>query len=306
MHDLNQSTPWDRTRVAETTPVSVCPDSSSTSTVGGDVDGFVDRLVRRYERVFGGAEPAFADVLRIVAGAALGWIATSDAAYHDVRHTMLVTDAGGVILQGLQAKNGSVSPRDWLNAHVAMLCHDVGYVRGAIIGDRSRRFVIDAEGYTVYLPEGATDAALQPYHVDRSKLFAVQQFASIPEIDLGVVLACIEYTRFPVPDIASCRETDTLRALVRAADLIGQLADGHYLTKLESLYSEFEEIGLHQQMGFASPADMRAHYPHFYWTTVGPLVKDAVEFMRLTRTGKRWVANLYAQVFAQEKGVTEL
>ncbi len=43
---------------------------------------------------------------------------------------------------------------------VACLLHDIGYVRGALKGDRESIFVVDEEGRTVTLPRGASDAAL--------------------------------------------------------------------------------------------------------------------------------------------------
>ena len=41
----------------------------------------------------------------------------------------------------------------------------------------------------------------------------------------------IEHTRFPVPDDEAHESTDDFPGLVRAADLIGQLADINYLRK---------------------------------------------------------------------------
>ena len=39
---------------------------------------------------------------------------------------------------------------------------------------------------------------------------------------------------------------------MRAADLIGQLGDPHYLRKANALYYEFEEVGMNKQLGYAS------------------------------------------------------
>jgi outer membrane immunogenic protein len=47
------------------------------------------------------------------------------------------------------------------------------YVRGIVQGDEDDSYVIDVTGRTVRLPRGSSDAALAPYHVDRSKLFVV-------------------------------------------------------------------------------------------------------------------------------------
>ena len=57
------------------------------------------------------------------------------------------------------------------------------------------------------------------------------------------------------------RGIDELGSLLRAADLIGQLGDPHYLRKSNALYCEFEEIGLNKQLGYASPADIVDKYP---------------------------------------------
>ena len=61
------------------------------------------------------------------------------------------------------------------------------------------------------------------------------------------------------------KEIDEDGSLLRAADLIGQLGDPHYLRKANTLYYEFEEIGLNKQLGYESPADLVDKYPQFYW-----------------------------------------
>jgi hypothetical protein len=55
--------------------------------------------------------------------------------------------------------------------------HDIGYVRGILSGDTETEFVIDKD-YTKITPLVASDAALTPYHVDRSKMFAIERLGS--------------------------------------------------------------------------------------------------------------------------------
>lgn len=43
---------------------------------------------------------------------------------------------------------------------------------------------------------------------------------------------------------------------MRAADLIGQLADPHYLHKLSKLFQEFTETGAVEAMGYHTAADL--------------------------------------------------
>ncbi|GAG78731.1 unnamed protein product, partial [marine sediment metagenome] len=70
------------------------------------------------------------------------------------------------------------------------------------------------------------------------------------------IAQAIELTRFPFPDDEDHKETDTEAGLVRAADLIGQLADPNYLQKLNALYHELVETGTADQMGLTSSADL--------------------------------------------------
>jgi hypothetical protein len=42
--------------------------------------------------------------------------------------------------------------------------------------------------------------------------------------------------------------------LVRAGDLIGQLGDPLYPRKLNALYYEFAETGVHEKLGYRSPS----------------------------------------------------
>ena len=91
-----------------------------------------------------------------------------------------------------------------------------------------------------------------------------------------------------------------LHGLVRAADLIGQLADPHYLRKQTALFYEFHEIGAAQKLGYTSAADLSENYPKFFWEKVEPYIGDALRCLRRTMAGKQWVAHLYSNVFTVE------
>ena len=67
--------------------------------------------------------------------------------------------------------------------HHWLVRHDIGYVRGVCPGDQADRFVINERGETVTLKRGASDAALAPYHVDRSKIFVRDRFKDVPGVD---------------------------------------------------------------------------------------------------------------------------
>jgi hypothetical protein len=94
--------------------------------------------------------------------------------------------------------------------------------------------------------------------------------------------------------------------LVRAADLIGQLGDPHYLRKANALYHEFEEVGMNRQLGYASPADLTDRYPQFYWSSVSAHIQPAIRYLNVTSSGRRWIANLYSNVFRAELAAMRL
>jgi hypothetical protein len=262
-------------------------------------DALGEHLALTYQRTFGSREPRYAEVIEASARLTIERIVGSDALYHDSGHTTLVTLVAQDILRGRFLQQG-VTPEDWLHMILAALYHDIGYVRGVCSGDRANAFVVDAQGTTIGLPRGASDAALAPYHIERSKLAVRERFGTHDLVDADRIVRAIELTRFPVPEDDEHRETGTEAGLTRAADLIGQLGDPLYPRKLNALFQEFAEVGLNAQLGYDSPADLAERYPTFFWSRVEPVIGDAVRFLDLTVEGRGWVANLYAHVFAIE------
>lgn len=118
-----------------------------------------------------------------------------------------------------------------------------------------------------------------------------------------MIARAIEFTRFPVAATLQERD-DEDGLLLRAADLIGQLGDPQYLRKANALYHEFEETGINQKLGYASPADVVDQYPQFYWNSVAPHVQAAIRYMEVTASGRQWIANLYSNVFRAERDLS--
>lgn len=262
-------------------------------------DALGEVLESNYRYVFGPEEPTYAVKLGLIARLVLEVIANSDAPYHDVDHTMMVALVGQEILRGKHIST-PLTPVDWLHFTVATLCHDIGYVRGVCAADSKDSFVIDEAGNRVTPPRGASDAFLTPYHVNRGKIAVRERFSSLDYFDEERLAKAIELTRFPVPDTADHRATDSEAGLVRAADLIGQLADPNHLLKLNRLYHEFVETGEAQRLGYENPADLADTYPSFFWDIVSPYIGDAIKYLELTQEGKQWIANLHSHVFAIE------
>src|SRR4051812_10275093 len=254
---------------------------------------------------FGASHARLAALVPFAARLSLECIGNSDALYHNVEHTMLVTLAGHDIFKGRALLLPS-TPRDYANFIVACLTHDIGYVRGVVQGDGDGSYVADVNGRMVKLAIGSSDAALAPYHVDRSKLFVIERFDTVEYLDADRIARAIEYTRFPYPSASN--EADEINdeegLLLRAADLIGQLGDPNYMRKANALFYEFEEIGLNKTLGYDTPADVVYKYPQFYWNNVAPQISTAIRYLNVTSSGRQWVANLYSNVFRAERELT--
>jgi hypothetical protein len=252
-------------------------------------------LAEHLGRRFGSTDADLIELVQSAARLALDCIGNSDALYHNVEHTMLVTLVGYDILRGRRLLR-ETSADDYAHVLMACLFHDIGYVRGILDGDSEDSFVVDAKGGKARLPRGASDAALLPYHVDRSKLFVMDR---VKILDAARIADAIEATRFP-----SAVDASEDGILVRAADLIGQLGDPQYLRKANALYYEFEEVGMNKQLGYSSPADLIDLYPQFYWGNVSKEIDSAIRYLNVTSNGRQWIANLYSNVFCAEREVS--
>ena len=264
------------------------------------IDTYVEELGDNYVDTYGKRYPEFPKLIGFIGRLALENIANSDAPYHDTNHTIMVTDVGQAILKGKHISEGGVSPETWLHFVTSLLCHDIGYVRGVCRGDANGNYIINDAGETVTVKPGATDASMTPYHVNRSKIFVKERFAATPMIDTSIVIANIEHTRFPVPADDQHSDTANYPGLLRAADLIGQMADIAYIRKIPALFAEFRETGTAKALGYENAADLRAGYPKFFWQVVRPVIEEALVYLDVTQDGKLWIASLFAHVFAEE------
>ncbi|MBD2437031.1 Npun_R2479 family HD domain-containing metalloprotein [Nostoc sp. FACHB-110] len=266
------------------------------------IDAFVNQIREGYSRTYGCLKNEYQDIIAWAGSMALENIANSDALYHNVEHSILVTLVGQEILRGKHIREGGVSSEDWLHFIISLVCHDIGYVKGVCRQDQEAAglYATGKNGRMISLHPGASDASLTPYHVDRAKLFIDERFGGHKLIDADVIKSNIEWTRFPVPTAEDHQDTVNFAGLVRAADLIGQLSDPRYLKKITSLFYEFEETGMTKVLGYETPADLRKNYAKFYWNGVHPYIKDGLRYLSLTQQGKQIIANLYSNVFVVE------
>lgn len=266
------------------------------------INEFVKEIKAAYNQTYNMIEPQYGHILEWCGRLSLENIANSDALYHNVEHTIMVTLVGQSILKGKHLCEGGVTPIDWLHFTIALLCHDIGYVRGVCKGDEPGQYATGVGDEKIQLAWEQTDASLTPYHVDRSKLFVQERLGNTLQgiVDAQRINQFIEMTRFPVPDEPWYADTKGYGGLARAADFIGQLGDPNYLRKIPALYYEFIETGENTRIGYTSPGQMRQNFTKFYWNVVLPHIQDALHYLRKTQDGKQWIANLHSHVFTVE------
>jgi len=260
---------------------------------------FANSLTDLYTEYFSGRNPEYAAMIGGAARLVLERLGNSDALYHNAEHTIMVVQVGQQIIRG-RLFSEALQPEDWLHYTMALLVHDIGYARGACRADRKGQLVINDAGETIAPPRGASDAFLAPHHIERGLIYVRERFTDSEFIDEARLARAVEFTRFPVPSDPYYSETDGEAALVRAADLIGQMGDPFYHRKINALYHEFVEIGLAPQLGYNSPLDMVQRYPEFFWSQVQPYIGTALRYLEQTVEGKQWVAQLYNHVFQVE------
>ena len=263
------------------------------------IEAFVRRLRDDYDAIFGDGQPGHRETIVETARMALPRIARSDALFHDLDHTMLVTLVGQDILRGRMARDGDVSAGDWVHFVASLLCFAVGFVRNVCPGDDGDDCVIDEGGARLVLPRGATDARLWPHFTDRGKMFVRHYFHHHPLLDCEVMAANIEYSRYPPPADFNL-ETESYPGLLRAAHLIGSIADPNFMLKIKPLVLELEESGMTAQLGFANVEEFLIGYPNMFWTQLYPRVADGMELLKFTGEGRVWLANLHAHLLSQE------
>ena len=260
----------------------------------------VDKLETDFRAAYGPEHDEVAAAIAPIARPLLEKIATCNALYHNVFHTILVTLVGNDILKGRLAIGDELLANAWLDFLVSLLCHDIGYAPDLCQADRDGVFACGKDGETFSLPIAATHASLAPHHVDRSMLYVAETFADHPLLDAQAIMANIERTRFPVPADAAHQVIDDTPGLLRAADLLGQVGEPRVARRYPALFYEFEETGVNRKLGFASPQDLIDDFPQFYAKVVVRYCAAAMRLLEATADGQMWLSNLHYHLAATE------
>ena len=257
------------------------------------ISEFQKILIDHYRALFGDQDPDYLAMVKNATDQALSSIAKCNASYHNVEHTFYVTAAGLAILEGKNMET-PLTTKQWTEAVLAMLFHDIGFVRGLCKNDTDDQLDSGTTKHeSIRLHRGDTDASMMPYHVDRGQCFVDENYQQYENIDLDLIKTCIERTRFPIPDTPEHQKSDDMPGLVRAADLIGQFSDPRYIKKLNALFQEFEEQGTNKRIGYHNLQDMCEGYPEFFENQIEPFIQEGVRLLEKTDTGKEIVASMY-------------
>jgi hypothetical protein len=194
-------------------------------------------------------DQVFHDILRLFRGEYPGY-RRCNTSYHDLTHTMECFLVMAKLIHGAFVDGFVFAKRDVGLGLISALMHDTGYIQT----------VAEING---------TGAKHTLHHIQRSiefmeKYFHDHNFPSeyspicrnfLRCTGLDVKIAEIEF---------DSREHKILGQMLGTADLIGQMADRHYLKKLHFLYNEFKEGGV---PGFTDEIDFLKKTPGF-WETV--------------------------------------
>ena len=264
------------------------------------IEAFVAHLKDEYWHTFPGGAQEHSDAISKTARMVLPHIARSNAPYHDLSHTILVAQIGQHLLKGRNLQGAKVSSVDWMHFVISTLCFAVGFVRNVCPGDDGKNScVVSADGKMAVVPRGATDGWLWPYFTDRSKIFVAHHFRSDPLLDWKILSANIEYSRFP-PLTDRNLETTTYPGLLRAAHLIGAVADPDFVLKSKPLMLELEESGMASLLGFADVAAFQLGFRDMFWKTIFPLVAGGMRLLNLTGEGRELLTHLHAHLLIEQ------
>jgi hypothetical protein len=226
-------------------------------------------------------DQVFSDTLKLFDGNYPGY-RPCNTLYHDLSHTMdclLVTAKliHGAFLNGITFEKNDVSL-----GLISALMHDTGYIQA----------VDDKTG---------TGAKYTVCHIERSIEFMKQYFHThgFPSEYLTICSNFLRCTGLEVK-IAKIKfksqEHEILGKILGTADLIGQMANENYLTKLPFLYDEFKEAGV---PGYNNEFDLLKKTPAFWEMVKKRLVLELGQVDRYLRDYLRILWGINQDLYRQ-------
>ena len=118
-------------------------------------------------------------------------------------------------------------------------------------------------------------------------------------IDWQTLSDNIEYSRYPALTDRNL-ETTNYPGLLRAAHLIGAVADPDFVLKTKPLMLELEESGMASMLGFEDVDAFRRGFRDLFWKTIYPLAAGGMKLLNLTGEGRELVTHLHAHLLVEQ------
>ena len=188
----------------------------------------------------------FNDVLKLFRGEYPGYRQCT-LQFHDLKHTMDCLMAMARLIHGAFVEEFIFPEQDVFLGLAAALMHDTGYIQTT--DDKS-----------------GTGAQYTLTHVSRSIEFCNKYFSEnkFSLYDPGVCHNCLECTGLDMKTkdiLFDSPEHEMLAKMVGTSDLLGQMADRTYLSKITFLFKEFKEGGV---PGFRDEFELLQKTPGFW------------------------------------------
>jgi hypothetical protein len=188
----------------------------------------------------------YGDILKLFGGKYPGY-RRCNTTYHDINHTMDCLLVMAKLIHGACVDGIIFGKRDVSLGLISALMHDTGYIQ------------------TVAENSG-TGAKYTLCHIERSIKF-MQKYFQDNKLPSEWLPICRNFLRCTGLDVKiaeiefQSREHEILGQMLGTADLIGQMANKHYLEKLHFLYGEFKEGGV---PGYTDEVDLLKKTPAFW------------------------------------------
>ncbi|HIJ77805.1 MAG: GAF domain-containing protein [Desulfobulbaceae bacterium] len=186
--------------------------------------------VNEYGSVASSLEKLFADIADLYAGK---WSSheACQVTYHNLEHAIDVSLAVARMISGWnQIEKDRFLPQDlFVMAMAAAFFHDSGYIK-----DKG-----DHQGH---------GGKFTLIHVDRSCKIASEYLTKnnwpLKDIEaISKIISITDYSKKPELDlIFSDEQCKIIGQMVATADLVAQMADIHYLQRIDDLFAEFQEV----------------------------------------------------------------
>ncbi len=171
----------------------------------------------------------FADIERLFGGKYPGYRACNTR-YHDLNHTLQCFLVMARLMHGAFINGIFFTATNAALGLISALMHDTGYIQ--LTGDKT-----------------GTGGKYTLVHIDRS-IQVVEKYFNKNEFSMGDYIFCRNCLKCTGNNVKikeipfESREQEILGKILGTADLIGQMADKHYLMKIPFLFAEFKEGGV--------------------------------------------------------------